>query len=128
MGLAKLPPKVAQGSSQASDAAVADFLGRAPDGIQKKKELQKGRGNRQAISGFAREEVRQRGAWQLKGRKVIVTHSFDPEVLMALDNMAETAGRSRAFLINYAVLKMLEEGIEIPKVKVKGNTNFTSND
>ena len=51
--------------------------------------------------------------WKLKGKKVIITHSIDPEDLERLDALAQTMGISRAGLINLLIRRELMKEHEI---------------
>lgn len=82
--------KVAQAEQ---DKLIDAFIDGAPDGRISKGGIKETKANDER-----RAEVGKK--WKLKGRKVVITHTLDPDDLVRLDNLAKAHGMTRAAFLN----------------------------
>ena len=108
MGLSKISPQrlleIRQKAKEAAAAAETEtadkltaFIEAAPDAAAKTT-------RKKRAPGKPMEELQETKAtatWKLRGQKVIVTHAFEKETLMKLDEMAAAFNLRRSVLLNF---------------------------
>ena len=108
MGLSKISPQrlqeihqKAKEAAAAAETEAADkltaFIEAAPDAPAKTTRKKRAPGKPMAKL----QETKATGTWKLRGQKVIVTHAFEKETLMKLDEMAAAFNLRRSELINF---------------------------
>ena len=74
------------------------FINGAPDGRMSKRTYKESNEDRRTELGKK---------WKLKGRKVVITHTLDPEDLVRLDNLVKAHGTTRAAFLNALIRKAI---------------------
>ena len=74
------------------------FIDGAPDGRISKRMSKESNEDRRTELGKK---------WRLKGRKVVITHTLDPDDLVRLDNLVKAHGMTRAAFLNSLIRKAI---------------------
>ena len=93
---AKAVKKVSRVTVGPSSPTVKSFIESAPDGAKNVPN-----------NGKKRTDD---GKWQLRGNKVTITLGLKPEDLVALDELAESEGRTRTELLTLLIRRAVLEG------------------